>query len=56
VREIASLGPSPPVNNPVRGISVSPDGRTVLTSIVRLNGDLWLLEGLQPDRARGPAR
>lgn len=51
VRVLADLGSSPPVNNPVRGISVSPDGRTVMTSIVRLRGDLWLLEGLQWDGA-----
>ena len=38
------------------GALFSPDGRTVLTSIVRLNGDLWLLEGLQPERAPARAR
>ena len=47
VRTIADLGPSPPFNNPVRGLSVSSDGRTVATSIIRPRGDLWLLEGLR---------
>jgi Tol biopolymer transport system component len=46
-RAIADLGPSPPVNNPVKGFSVSADGRTITTSIVRLRGDLWLLGGLR---------
>jgi Tol biopolymer transport system component len=46
-RVVADLGPSPPVNNPVQGFSVSPDGRSVLASFVRMRGDLWLLEGLQ---------
>jgi Tol biopolymer transport system component len=46
-RTLADLGPSPPVNNPVKGFSLSADGRTITTSIVRLRGDLWLLEGLQ---------
>jgi hypothetical protein len=44
---IADLGPSPPVNNPVRGLAVNPDGRTIDTSIVRLRGDIWLLDHLQ---------
>ena len=42
----ADLGPSPPVNNPLRGFGVTPDGRSIVTSIVRPRGDLWLLEGL----------
>jgi Tol biopolymer transport system component len=46
-RVLADLGPSPPVNNPVKGFSLSADGRTIATSIVRLRGDLWLLDGLQ---------
>jgi len=46
-RVLADLGPSPPVNNPVKGFSLGADGRTIATSIVRLRGDLWLLEGLQ---------
>jgi eukaryotic-like serine/threonine-protein kinase len=56
VQMLADLGPSPPVNNPVRGLSVSADGRKVLTSMVRLNGDLWLLEGLQPTGAAARPR
>ncbi len=40
-RVVADLGPSPPVNNPVKGLSVSGDGRSVVTSVVRLRGDLW---------------
>jgi Tol biopolymer transport system component len=46
-RVLADLGASPPVNNPVKGLAQSADGRTMATSIVRLRGDLWRLEGLQ---------
>ena len=46
-RTIADLGPSPPVNNPVRGLAVNPSTRTIATSIVRLRGDIWLLDHLQ---------
>jgi serine/threonine protein kinase len=46
-RTIADLGPSPPVNNPVRGLAVNPDARTIATSIVRLRGDIWLLDHLE---------
>ena len=46
-RILADLGPSPPVNNPVKGLTVSPDGLTVITSLVHLRGDLWSLGGLQ---------
>ena len=53
-RVVADLGPSPPVNNPVKGFSLSADGRTIATSIVRLRGDLWLLDGLRV--ARGSRR
>jgi Tol biopolymer transport system component len=49
-RSIADLGPSPPVNNAVKGMSVSADGRTIATSIVRLRGDLWVLENLPAPR------
>jgi Tol biopolymer transport system component len=38
---IADLGPSPSVNNPVRGLSVSADGRRFVTSLINLRGDLW---------------
>jgi TolB protein len=52
-RKLGDLGPSIPVNNPVRGLTMSADGRTIATSMVdRLEGDLWLLEGLQ----RSPRR
>ena len=43
LRLLADLGPSPPVNNPVKGLSVSSDGRAFVTSVVRLRGDLWTL-------------
>jgi hypothetical protein len=45
-RPIADLGPSPPANAPVRGLSLSPDGKTVVTSLLRQRGDLWILRGL----------
>jgi serine/threonine protein kinase len=54
IRVLADLGASPPVNHPVRGISLSADGRTVMTSIVRLRGDLWLLEGLSQQTTKFP--
>ena len=38
---VADLGPSPPVNNPVKGLSASADGRSFVTSMVNLRGDLW---------------
>ncbi len=41
------LGPSPPVNNPLRGFGVTADGRSIITSVVRPRGDLWLIEGLR---------
>jgi hypothetical protein len=47
-RVLADLGASPPVNIPVRGLSLSPDGQAVVTSLLRQRGDLWLLKGLQP--------
>ncbi len=46
-RVVADLGPSPPVNNPVKGLSVSIDGRTVATSLVRLHGALWTAANIQ---------
>jgi len=45
-RELKDLGVSPVMNNPVRGFSVSADGRTFITSIAQMPGDLWLLTGL----------
>jgi Tol biopolymer transport system component len=44
-RELADLGPSPPVLNPLQGLSLSAYGTSLLTSMPRLKGDLWLLEG-----------
>ena len=41
----ADLGPMPPTSTPLRGFSLAPDGKSFLTSIVRLRGDIWLLEG-----------
>jgi len=43
------LGRSPPTSTPLRGFSLAPDGRSFLTSLVRLRGDVWLLEGFEPD-------
>ncbi|HET7747218.1 MAG TPA: hypothetical protein VFM29_07945, partial [Vicinamibacteria bacterium] len=42
---VDDLGPAPPTSVPLRGLSLSPDGRSLLTSIYRLRGDVWLLEG-----------
>jgi Tol biopolymer transport system component len=42
-RVVADLGASPAVNNPVKGLSMSTDGRTIVTSLVRLRGGLWRL-------------
>ena len=52
MRVRADLGPSPPVNNPLRGFAVAADGRSIVTSVVRPRGDLWLLEGLRTRLAR----
>jgi Tol biopolymer transport system component len=48
VRLITNLGAGPPVNNPVKGLSVGRDGKTVVTSLVRLRGDLWMLDRIPP--------
>lgn len=45
-RELRDLGRSPIVNNPVKGFSVSRDGRTFITSMAQLPGDIWMLHGL----------
>jgi dipeptidyl aminopeptidase/acylaminoacyl peptidase len=53
-QHIADLGPSPPVNNPVKGLSVSADGRRFVTSMLNLRGDLWTVGNLHvPDPASG---
>ena len=44
---LARLGASPPANNPVKGFSVSPDGRTAVVATVHLRGDLWVMDGLK---------
>jgi len=41
-RIIADLGPSPPINNPVKGLSVAADDGSLITSLVRLRGGLWV--------------
>jgi Tol biopolymer transport system component len=41
VHVIADLGPSPPVNNPVKGLGVSADGESFVTSMINLRGDIW---------------
>ena len=46
VRMLREIGPSPPVNQQVRGLSLGVDGRTIATSTVTLRGDLWLLRDL----------
>jgi Tol biopolymer transport system component len=47
IKELMDLGLSPVVNNPVKGFSVSADGRTFTTSLAQAPGDLWLLKGLR---------
>jgi Tol biopolymer transport system component len=42
---VKDLGPAPPSSVPLRGLSLAADGRSLITSIYRLRGDLWLLEG-----------
>jgi eukaryotic-like serine/threonine-protein kinase len=49
-RVLADLGPSPAVNNPLKGLSVGPGGRTLVTAMPGMQGDLWVLEGLRPPR------
>ena len=47
-RVLAELGAAPPANNPVKGLSLSADGRTLVTSLLRLRGDLWIVRGVHP--------
>jgi serine/threonine protein kinase len=42
---IADLGVSPPTSQPFDGFSLSPDGKTFLTSMLKAKSDLWMLEG-----------
>jgi len=51
---LARLGASPPSNNPVKGFTLSADGRTAVIATVRLRGDLWVMDGLKV-RRRGLA-
>jgi Tol biopolymer transport system component len=44
---LSDLGASPPVNNQVKGLSLGPDGRTLVTGIARMRGDIWLLQGIR---------
>ena len=49
---ISDLGLSPPIIQPVQSLTLSPDGKTLMTSLARLKGDLWILEGF-PQPAQG---
>jgi hypothetical protein len=49
-RVLRELGPSPPVNNPVRGLSLNAKRKSLITGIVHVRGDVWLMEGLQQER------
>jgi Tol biopolymer transport system component len=46
-KTLARLGSSPPANNPVKGFTLSADGRTAVIATVRLRGDLWIMDGLK---------
>ncbi|HEY7499013.1 MAG TPA: protein kinase [Vicinamibacterales bacterium] len=45
-RVLADLGPSPPVNNQVKGMSIARDGDALVTSTVHMRGDLWIVSGI----------
>lgn len=47
---VSDLGPSPPAMGLMfRGMSMAPDGKSFATSLYRMKGDIWLIEGfLQP--------
>ena len=47
---LADLGRSAPTITPVRGLSMAPDGKSLATSVMRLKGDLWVLEGFNERR------
>jgi serine/threonine protein kinase len=47
------LGPTPPTMTPLQGFSASPDGSSVLTSIARAKGDIYLLDGFAGDDGFG---
>jgi eukaryotic-like serine/threonine-protein kinase len=46
-RLLEDLGAVPPSSDPLAGLSLAPDGKSLLTSIVRLHGDVWLLSGFE---------
>ena len=45
---LEDLGAVPPSSGPLAGLSLAPDGKSLLTSIVRMHGDVWLLSGFEP--------
>ncbi|HUP45716.1 MAG TPA: protein kinase [Thermoanaerobaculia bacterium] len=45
--EIVDLGISPPVIDPVAGLTVSNDDKRLFLGVRRLEGDIWMLEGFQ---------
>jgi Tol biopolymer transport system component len=45
---VEDLGALPPTSYPLAGLSLAPDGKSLLTSVVRLRGDVWLLSGFEP--------
>jgi eukaryotic-like serine/threonine-protein kinase len=47
---LADLGLSPPVIDPIAGLTLAPDGKKLLMGLRRLEGDLWLLEGFPTPR------
>jgi Tol biopolymer transport system component/tRNA A-37 threonylcarbamoyl transferase component Bud32 len=46
-RVLADLGPSPAVNNQVKGLSIAHNGESVATSTVHMRGDLWIVSGVE---------
>jgi Tol biopolymer transport system component len=46
-RVLGDLGTAPPVTIPLNGFSLSPDGKTFLTGLMKPKGDLWMLEGFE---------
>jgi eukaryotic-like serine/threonine-protein kinase len=42
---LADYGPAPPAINPLIGFSLASDGKSFASSIPRLTGDLWILDG-----------
>jgi eukaryotic-like serine/threonine-protein kinase len=44
---MADLGIAPPATVPLDGFSLSPDGKTLITSLLKPKGDLWMLEGFE---------